>query len=64
MDPLSHGPRIDFWLRPITEDHSVFASNVSISAAPLTDYLLISLILTPTTKRLYWKDYWKFIVVK
>jgi len=51
--------RIDFWL--ITETHSEFASNVAISAAPLTDHhCLISLILTPTTKHTFRKDYWKF----
>jgi len=50
--------RIDFWL--ITEEHSEFASNVAISAAPLTDHCLISLILTPTTKHTFRKDYWKF----
>ncbi len=50
--------RIDFWL--IAEEYSELATNVSISAAPLTDHCLISLTLTPVIKHAIRKDYWKF----
>lgn len=54
----SHLSRLDYWL--LSDPLLGLVSDVRMSAAPLTDHSVISLVLKPPEPQFHSKGYWKF----